>query len=221
MQQQDDPFRTGGVISSFKLSLSMIVTHLVAGSACMSFLSAFSWDWQLARGKAGCRVGAFTLYYGCRYLSILSVLSTMVFLDAFPVTLVNPLRYISQIAASLSLGLAYCILLVRIGAMYKNIWLCVGLDLLKVICWGIMWKTIVDTPGVVAFHPGTMLAEAIYNVFVPSLMFVASLFFALYVRREDHHFKPREMYRTCEREDIFEFAFAWGFMMAAGVRKHT
>ena len=43
----------------------------------MSFLSAFHWDWSLLKGKVGCRPGAFGLYFGCRYLAILSMFSTI------------------------------------------------------------------------------------------------------------------------------------------------
>lgn len=60
-----------------------------ARARSMDFLSSFSWDWSLLKGKMGCKPGAFILYFGCRYLGILSVVATVVFLDAFPVVFLN------------------------------------------------------------------------------------------------------------------------------------
>ncbi len=49
----------------------------------MNFFSYLSCDLALLRGKVGCRPGAFILYYPCRYLSILSMVTFLAYYDSF------------------------------------------------------------------------------------------------------------------------------------------
>lgn len=107
------PLSERGACPTTELTLGMIVTHLITGYGwcvapisalvplrtanrtrphSMDFLSSFSWDWSLLKGKMGCKPGAFILYFGCRYLGMLSVVATIVFLDAFPMVFLNVSR---------------------------------------------------------------------------------------------------------------------------------
>ncbi|EIW54154.1 uncharacterized protein TRAVEDRAFT_31282 [Trametes versicolor FP-101664 SS1] len=218
METQNDPFQAGGSITSSKQTLGMIVTHLITGYACMDFLSSFSWDWSLLKGKMGCKPGAFILYFGCRYLGILSVVATVVFLDAFPVVFLNPMRYTSAIAAGLSLGFAYSIVLLRIAFMFKRTWLCICIDVLKFTFWGIMFRTMSQLPTLLREGLSVQLAEAAYCLAVASLVFAASLFQALYVCRKEHHFRIRELAHALAREDVVELAFLWAANVLTSVR---
>ena len=51
-------------------------------SDSMCFLSSLEFDLDLLRGKTGCRPGAFLIYYGCRYLSTLTVVMLFVYNNA-------------------------------------------------------------------------------------------------------------------------------------------
>ncbi|KAH9889278.1 hypothetical protein C8Q73DRAFT_153316 [Cubamyces lactineus] len=205
MQEQHDPFQVGGSITSAKLDGSMIITNLVTGSACMSFLSAFHWDWSLLKGRVGCRPGAFGLYFGCRYLAISSMFSTIMFLNAFPVTLLNPLRYIAQATAGVALGLSYSIFLIRIAVIFKNVWVSAVLDLLKVIFWAIVWKQMGDVPWI--HRPlGTQLAMFAYCAVVSMLSFFTLVVHVMYVRKDEHHFRAPALARALWRGDVPEYA---------------
>lgn len=72
-----------------------------APSGSMDFLSSFSWDWSLVKGKLGCRPGAFILYFGCRYMGILSVVTTVVFLDTFPAVFLDVSPILTPLLARL------------------------------------------------------------------------------------------------------------------------
>ncbi|KAI0629561.1 hypothetical protein C8Q77DRAFT_1220250 [Trametes polyzona] len=209
MQAQDDPFHVGGSITPSKLTLAMIVTHLVTGYACMDFLSFFAWDWSLVKGKLGCRPGAFVLYFGCRYLGILSVVSTVLFLDTFPMVFLDPLRYISEVTAGFALGLAYCIFLLRIAFMFKRLWLCVLADIVKFTFLGLMIKGMTEIPAVLRDGPGVSFTQAIFGLTVTTLLFLSTLVRALYVCRQEHAFKFWACLDVCRREDVIEFGLVW------------
>ncbi|KAI0351950.1 hypothetical protein OH77DRAFT_825561 [Trametes cingulata] len=205
MQRQDDPFQVGGLITSSKLTVAMIITQILTGYSCMTFLSAFPWDWALATRKIGCRPGAFLLYFPCRYLSFMSVISTIVYLDAFPVVSVDPLRYLSQVTAGISIGLAYSIFLVRIAYMFKKRWLSIILDVLKLALWIIILKGTAEIPNVLQNRLGGEFAEAIYTLTVSAFAFALSLVKAFYLCRQEHRFKIRACIAVLWREDVLEF----------------
>ncbi|KAI0774917.1 hypothetical protein BD413DRAFT_308260 [Trametes elegans] len=192
MQSQDDPFHFGGTITSMKLSIGMMVTNLVVGYGCMDFLSTCRWDWLLLRGKVGCRPGAFLVYYGCRYLGITSAFCTLIFLDAFPMVFLKSLRYVCQITAGLSLGLAYSIFLVRLSSMLQNVWVCSILDLMVLLFWGIVWK-------------------------VSTSAFGASLVHSLHICRHEHHYKIRDTMRVLNKDDVGEYGLVWAITVVNAV----
>ncbi|KAI0365078.1 hypothetical protein BV20DRAFT_955070 [Pilatotrama ljubarskyi] len=218
MQTQDDPFQDGGSIVSSKLTVAMIITQLLTGYSCMTFLSTLSCDWALATGKIGCRPGAFLVYFGCRYMSFMSVISTIVYLDAFPVALIDPLRYLSQVTAGISIGLAYTIFLVRIAFMFKKTWLGTILDILKLVLWIIIWNATSQLPNILQNHLGSQVAEAIYTLIVSTFAFASSLVQVLYLCRQEHGFKIRPCAAVMRREDVVEFGTIWVTSTLAAVR---
>ncbi|KAI0653335.1 hypothetical protein C8Q70DRAFT_641329 [Cubamyces menziesii] len=205
MQEQHDPFQVGGSITPAKLNGSMIITNLVTGAACMSFLSAFHWDWSLLKGKVGCRPGAFGLYFGCRYLAIFSMFSTIMFLNAFPVFPLDPLRYLAQATAGIALGLSYSILLIRIAAIFRNIWASAVLDFLKIIFWAIVWKQLGDVPWVHK-HLGTQLAMYAYCAVVSMFSFSMIIVNVVYFRKDEHNFRAPALARALWKSDACEYA---------------
>lgn len=54
-----------------------------ANPSSMNFLSNISSDIALVRGRYGCRPGAFFMYFGCRYLSLLSMIMLLVWFDVY------------------------------------------------------------------------------------------------------------------------------------------
>ncbi|CDO76733.1 hypothetical protein BN946_scf184813.g3 [Trametes cinnabarina] len=184
MLLQHDPFRNGDSLTSAQLNGSVAIVNLATGYSCMSILSSFHLDWSLLKGRIGCRPGAFTLYFGCRYMASMSMLSTMVYLNAFFVTSLDSLRYLAQVrivysipllhdaelsggvvlqvTGSIALGLAYSVLLIRIAAIYEKLWLSAVLDLLMLFFWGIIWKTVTEASGEHQ-HLGFEFAMAVYR----------------------------------------------------------
>ena len=58
----------------------------------MNFLSHLPCDLAILRGRMGCRYGALLLYFGCRYLSLVSIVSLLAYYDASRVVRVDVSR---------------------------------------------------------------------------------------------------------------------------------
>ncbi|KAI9059904.1 hypothetical protein FKP32DRAFT_1679439 [Trametes sanguinea] len=216
MQVQDDPFRIGGSINPAKLSGGVIIANLATGYSCMSFLSAFHWDWSLVKGRVGCRPGAFMVYFGCRYLAILSMVSTIAYLNAFAVTSLYPLRYLAQLTGGIALGLAYSVLLIRIAAIFENIWLSAFLDVLKLVFWAIIWKSTTEVPGEHR-HLRTELAMEVYTLVVSALAFFTILYHALHLCKRERHPTVMIRVRILWREDVCEYALICATAIASAI----
>ncbi|KAH9851140.1 hypothetical protein C2E23DRAFT_926365 [Lenzites betulinus] len=216
MEAQDDPFQPGGPATSSKITLGMIITQLVTGYAFMDFLSTLSWDWQLLRGKHGCRIGTFLLYFGSRYLGITSVLATVIFLDTFPVVYINPLRYIAAVTAGFALGLAFSIILLRISFMYKKTWLCIVIDVLRFLFWGVLIRGMIQTPAVLNGR-GFQYAQTACVLLLATVTFFAALLRAIYVCRAEHCFGISKLAHVVVREDVCELGVIWAGALVMSV----
>ncbi|KAI0827771.1 hypothetical protein BC628DRAFT_1318152 [Trametes gibbosa] len=224
MQAQNDPFLPGGLVASSKLTLGMIVTHLVTGYACMDFLSFLSWDWQLLRATTtttttrGCRAGAVLFYFAPRYFGIAAVLATVTFLDAFPIVFINPLKYFAAITAGIALAVSAATILLRISCMYKNVWFCGALDVLKYTFWGVLARAMILSPTVLQAH-GIHLVETVLILSMTTLAFGAACVRALWACRGEHGFGARALVRVLEREDVAETGVAWAAVLAMSVSR--
>ena len=62
----------------------------------MNFLSTLSCDLALLKGKLGCRPGAFLLYFGCRYCTLLSIISLLAYTDFMAIARIDVSNYMTH-----------------------------------------------------------------------------------------------------------------------------
>ncbi|KAI1790346.1 hypothetical protein LXA43DRAFT_1095495 [Ganoderma leucocontextum] len=194
----------GQILPAADHSMNMFLPHLLFG---MNFFSYLSCDLALLRGKVGCRLGAFMLYYPCRYLSLLSMISFLVYYDALEKARLDVLTYISQAASTLSLGFALSILVIRISILYKNKYLTILLPLMMVALWGVLLRNMVE--GLTQPAPpdiGPHAAMAILMLCIPTSGLVLALFYVLVVAKHEHNFRVRDCLRMMWDTDVAEFA---------------
>ncbi|KAI0800179.1 hypothetical protein C8Q74DRAFT_1191174 [Fomes fomentarius] len=193
-------------LRAIDLAVDMFVPHLLSGFACMNFLSNVSSDIALVRGRYGCRPGAFFLYFGCRYLSLLSMIMLLVWFDVYAAAPIDTLNYICKAAAALSLAFAYSIMVVRICAWFPNTYFCLALELSALAFWGL------TVAGTEYMRPqrGSVLTCRVTVFSLSTGALVGALFYVLYVRRGDHRFRIRQCGKLLWKENMPELALIWG-----------
>ncbi|KAM5537911.1 hypothetical protein V8D89_008387 [Ganoderma adspersum] len=189
-------------------TMNMFVPHLLFGYAWMNFFSYLSCDLALLRGKVGCRPGAFLLYYPCRYLSLVSMISLLAYYDSFQKVELEVLTYISQATSALSLGFALSILAVRVCTLYKNKYLSLFMQLTAVALWGIILRNMEDVnqPGVPHSHVVSHVTMAVMMAGIPTSTLMLTLFYVLVVAKHEHDFRVRDCLQMMWNVDVAELA---------------
>ncbi|TBU37494.1 hypothetical protein BD309DRAFT_995070 [Dichomitus squalens] len=199
--------------------MDMLVPHLLSGFACMDFLSHLPCDLAIIRGKIGCRPGAFLFYFGCRYLSVLSILSLLAYYDAYRVMRMETLSYICQVASSLSLGFAFSIITTRICALYKNTYLSLALQLVTLVFWGFMFYGLQDFDIVVVpeRHVGARVTTCVLMISLSTCGVVLALTYVFVVARREHSFRIHDCFKMLYEADVLEFLTIWVVVLPGNI----
>ncbi|RPD57849.1 hypothetical protein L227DRAFT_613248 [Lentinus tigrinus ALCF2SS1-6] len=186
----------------------MLVSHLISGVACMNFFSNLSCDFDLLRGKVGCRPGAFLLYFGCRYLSILSMVTTLTYYDIFSAVRVNALGYICQAAAGLAFTFASAIMVART-------YLCVGLEVVQLGFWGLTFASFKYLANPWNEQVGIRIALSAILLFISTCAIIVALVHAFHLSRHEHHYRIAACFKTLLRDDVPELALIWALSVSS------
>ncbi|KAI0740856.1 hypothetical protein C8Q76DRAFT_791243 [Earliella scabrosa] len=199
------------------IAARMFVPHIVSGFACMNFLSTLSCDLALLKGKLGCRPGAFLLYFGCRYCTLLSIISLLAYTDFMAIARIDILGYIAEATAAIALAFAYSIMAVRICTFVPNVYFCTGVEFTMLTFWALVLIGLQDVARSWRNHTGLHIAIGVLSLLLPTGALVLALFHVLYVSRAEHRFRIKECSAMLWDANVPEFAIICAVVIIATV----